>query len=144
MTWFLCVYPPHPHMPVDIQDNIGDYSSFICASDLKAENRLARNRNIGEKVICQWQPEGRKAPYPKPSELMAKRSLTTRQRMDVIHGTCFLSYLLMQSMKTSPAAVVGDEGILHQVIHSMSFGRPSRKELIDTLRHYEQLVPGYA
>lgn len=130
-------------MPVDIEDNIGDYSSFIRATDLKAANRLARNRGIGEKVICQWQPEGRKVPYLKPSELLAKRSMTAKQRMDVIHGTCWLSYLLMQSMKVAPAATVGDEGILHQVIHSMSSGRPSRKALIDTLRHYEQLVPGY-
>lgn len=141
MPWFLCVYPPKPHMPVDIHDNIGDYSSFIKAVDKKAANRLARNRNLGEKVICLWGGKG--APYQRPSEILSKRTMTPKQRMSVIHGTCWLSYLLMQSMKTPPADTVGDEGILHQVIHYFSFSGARKQALIDTLRHYEQLVPGY-
>lgn len=131
-------------MPVDLVENIGDYSSFIRAPDRRAADRLARNRGIGEKVICEWAPEGRKAPYLKPSELMAKRALTARQRLELIHGVTWLSYILMQSMKTPPSIVLGDEGIVHQVIHCMISGRPLRSSLVATLQHFEQLAPGYA
>lgn len=129
-------------MPVDAENEVGDYSSFIRARDMKQARKLALQRGLGERVLCLW--GGKRAPYVRPSELLAKRSLTPKQRMDVIHGTCWLSYLLMQSMKTPPADTVGDEGILHQVIHYMSSGQPRKQGLIDSLRHYEHLVPGYA
>lgn len=143
MPWYMCVYPAWPHMPTDPGNMVGDYSSFIRAKNLKQAEKLAAQRGLGERVICKWSPDGRKAPYPLPSDLLRKRSLSPKQRMDIIHGTCFLSYLLMQSAKAPPSGILGDEGLLHQVIHSMSFGRPSRKQLIETMIYFERQVPGY-
>lgn len=147
MRWYHCHYPPRPEHAnprVDKRDEgIGSYSSFIRANSVKNARILARRRNIGEIVDGRWGTTKSKTPYPLTSKMLLKSRLSKSQALDVIHSATFLSYLLMQSHSAPACDIVGDEGLLHQVIHSLCFGSPSRKDMAATLKYFEGRVPGY-
>jgi hypothetical protein len=147
MSWFICHYPPRPSFtamrnPGD-DDLVGDYASFIWANSEKHAAVLARRRNIGEVVDGKWGSR-RSKPYRLPSELLLGRRIDKKKALDAVHSTAFLCYLLMQSHEdVPPCDIVGDEGLLHQVIHSLSLGWPRRKDMAATLKYFELGVPGY-
>lgn len=140
MAWFLCNYPAWPKEP-SLKAPIGNYSSFIWARNLQEAKRLAKRRRIGERVM--WERGNRGQPYIPPSKQMRKRHLTPKQRLNVIHAVCFLSYLASRAMKMGPEDTMGDEGFLHQTVHSLSIGFPRRRQMIAYLEEIERRVPGY-
>lgn len=146
MKWFIAEYRAWPRGFV-VDSPISTYTSFILARDLAHAKRLAKARNIGETLLGEGLRYSRsKAPYRPPSVLLRKRRLTQALRLDVIHATCFLSFLLMRVKGVKGAgvhAILGDEGIMHQVIHTLSFGFPRRKAVITALEGCERMVPGY-
>lgn len=143
MPWFMCEYLAFPDDKVLRNCSIDNYSSFIFAKNRAHADALAIKRNMGEKVICRWVRRGRVSPYELPSAQLLKRSLTPTRKFNIIHGVCFMGYILLRSKRADAAHVLGDEGVLHQVIHGMQFGYPYRHELADRVRHYERLTPGY-
>ncbi len=143
MPWFMCEYSAYPKDKVRQRAEIGNYSSFIWANDRAHADALAAKRRLGEKVLCRWNKRGRNVPYEPPSTMLMKRRLTPTQRIGVIHGVCFLGYILLRSYRAPVEGVLGDMWILHQVIHGMQFGFPPRKKLAEMVRHYERMAPGY-
>ncbi len=146
--WYICHYPARPehyfnwNATQDGDDLVGSYSSFILANSEKHARALAKQRNIGEHVDGVLGAR-KSRPYPLASELLAKRRLTPSGKIDVLHATTFLSYLLMQSHSAPPCDILGDEGLLHQVIHTIAFGSPKRTDMVAVLRYFEKMVPGY-
>lgn len=148
MPWYMTKYPAWPDQPKAGKDElVGYYSSFVFARGMDEAKRIVKARNIGEVIEGLW--GGRvgkprlKNPHERPSDQLRRRKLTPRQRIDVIHNVCFLSYILQRSTGAPAQAILGDEGLLHQTVHCLQHGNPPRRALIDSLRHFERLVPGY-
>ncbi len=141
MPWFICQYTAWPTDMLS-DDPVGDYSSFIYARSMRDANKIARIRRLNELVLCKWSRSNR-SPYRRPSDQLRRRKLSHKQRFDIIHGLTFLSYILLRSRRAPPEQLVGDEGILHQAIHSLAYGYPSRRGLIPIIRAFEIRAPGY-
>lgn len=142
--WFLTEYEPFPVDPVKMPDNtgVGKYSAFIWAPDWRGAERLAARRRIGEIVIGASARKASAAPYRLPS-MMLKAKMTPKQKMQFLHGVCFLSFLAQRALGVSAFDILGDRGLMHEAIHAMEHGRPARKELAQALATVERKIPGY-
>jgi hypothetical protein len=142
MPWYMTQYPPIPTMPnSDGATVIGYFGTYLHARHRAEAESFVLARNIGEQIIG---PSGAKTrPEPALSDLLRKRRLTPRDKLHVMHAATFLAYLVMQSLATPPHEVVGDEGFLHHVVHTMLYGTPTREHVIATVRYFERRVPGY-
>lgn len=81
------------------------FSSHIYANSFEEAELLSRNRNIGEVV------EGR-------TDFESKECLINLQDLqDLIHYTCFLSFIASSANLISINDVLGDLGVLHELIH---------------------------
>jgi hypothetical protein len=144
MPWFLTQYPPIPTQPnSDGETVIGYFGTHIWARHMEEAKAFALARNIGEIIIGRSYTSPKSRPHPLPSEMLRKRRLTPRQRIEVLHAVSFLAYLCVQSLGTPAHETVGDEGFVHETIHSLLSGTPQRAQMIATLEHYENRVPGY-
>lgn len=141
MPWYMTQYPPVPTMPNGPDLPIEYFGTYIYAHKLDAAKSFARMRNIGE-IVLGVSGEKRR-PEPTVTDLMRRRRMTPRQRLEVVHAATFLGYLAMQSLGTPAHEVIGDEGFIHEVIHALLNGRPKRATVLTTLAHFEQRVPGY-
>lgn len=141
--WWTTVYPARPawrHEALSPETVVGDYASHIWASGKGHAEKLARRRNIGERVTGgNW----RKRPHQLPSQLLRGNRLTKRRALDAIHSLCFMGYLLMRATGAKAEDVLGDEGLLHMGIHALSFGWPGRRRLADALEYFENRIPGF-
>lgn len=82
-------------------------------------------------------------PYALPSQMLRRNTLNKNQALDAVHAVCFMSYLLMRSTGAKAEDVLGDEGLLHMAIHSLTFGWPGRRRLADGIEYFERMIPGY-
>jgi hypothetical protein len=141
--WYTTVYPARPawkHEGLSPETVVGDYSSHIWASSRAHAQKLVKRRNIGERLTGgTW----RKRPHPHTSELLRRNRLTKKQALDVVHSVCFLAYLLARATGAKHEDLLGDEGLVHMTIHSVSFGWPRRRVLAGALVAFERMVPGY-
>ena len=143
MPWFLAEYEPHPVSPIKLDDTgVGKYSSYLWARDWNDAKRIAKQRRVGEIVVGLISIKASGAPYMKPS-LMLKKGMSSKQKLDFVHATCWLSFLAQASIGLSVFDVVGDAGILHEAIHTASHGRPNHREMKEMLKSIERKVPGY-
>jgi hypothetical protein len=121
----------------------GDYTSFVWARNKYAAGLICHRRGIGESVFG---PSGKKA-LPRPerrlSDMLRKRKLSPRDRIGIIHAAAFLSGIWATANNRPAWDVLGDEGILHTIIHSLANGSPTRARVIDRVRAMEQQIPGY-
>lgn len=142
--WYTTTYSARPRRQgkrlLSPEIVVGDYASHIWASSRPHAEKLAKQRNIGERVTGgTW----RKRQYRYASELLRRPRLNKKQALDAVHAVCFLSYLLMRSSGAKAEDILGDEGLLHMAIHSVSFGWPGRRKLAAGLEYFERQVPGY-
>ena len=89
-----------------------------------------------------WQKRANPMPYMPPSQMLKIR-MTHKRKLEFLHASVFLSFLISRSMGAPIHGILGDEGIVHQCCHAMEIGWPSRKSLSSTLNHFEKLIPGY-
>lgn len=152
MHWYAFRYPPRPsgekmtpqRAKIAYGDSvIGLYASYIYANSRKHAQELALLRNIDE-IMWEGFPATRKDPYLFASKLLLKRTLSVKDKLDIIHSVTFLSYLLMQSCFAPPCDIIGDEGLLHQTIHCLCFGSPERRAMAVVVEYFERKVPGYS
>ena len=140
MPWYATEYEPWPVEPIQVETPVGKYGSFIWASNEREARAFAKRRRIGETVTHVASRTRR--PEPLPSELI-RRSMSPAQKLNFVHSVTFLSFLLAQSIGAPPHGLLGDEGLLHQAIHSMSIGWPRREPLRAIVRNFESRVPGF-
>lgn len=141
MPWYLCEYHAHPQWSATGKGEPGAYSSELWARGQRDANRVARIRGLGEKVLSM----GRGCPtfHAYPSELILRRNDTRAKALEVVHAATFLAYVCMQAKLLLPYDVVGDEGIVHQTIHALANGSPTKRYVSIMLRHWEQRCPGW-
>lgn len=140
MPWYYSTYQPRIDLPEE--KRFGKFESAIHADSVEEARDYADLRNIGERLE-DVRPFN-KHPYQPPSEMLIREGeLDRAEVLRAIHATTFLSYLLMQSKQLHPAQIVGDQGLLHEVVHHLELGDPKRHEIVEMLREHERLVPGY-
>lgn len=119
------------------------YGSSVWAPSRRTALKRCVERRLGEKLDGPIWADSR-APYPRPSTMMRQRGrLTIATRMRIVHATTFLCYLLHCSHQTAAYQTLGDDGVLHSLIHSLSLGYPHRAKMVRRLRLLEEMVPGY-
>ena len=89
------------------------YGSYILGTKISALKRAVKKRGLGEtidskvmEITCLF-PD-----YSKMPLRAVKNKLP-----ELIHASCFLSHIAINSKNISVNKVLGDEGILHQLAH---------------------------
>lgn len=92
------------------------YGSYILGNDIAAIKRAAAKRGLGEtidSVIMNIEIS-----FPDYGKMSLKQIKGNIQ--EIIHSTCFLSHIALNSNNIRVADVVGDEGILHLLSHCLN------------------------
>lgn len=121
------------------------YGADIMAYTLKEAERVAGERNIGETVIGNgaqsYDGYGRRISIeelnPDFKKLNDYEFLIELPR--IIHSACFLSYIAFKSGKISIEELIGDNGILHELIHLLNGSHVTKREIRRTRGKYEHL-----
>ena len=146
MPWYATHYDPALGKPVAEPGypQAGEYGSFVWArSRFEAESRCKR-RGIGETLQRgTHQKKALPRPEPRASDLLRPRKMTPRQRIQAIHAATFVLGIWATANARPPWDVLGDEGVLHQIIHGLGLGIVRRSDLIDRMRVVEREIPGY-
>lgn len=145
MPWFLTHYAGAPGARVARpgMDSIGEYGSFVWARTWREAETLCLRRGIGEHVVGRSGRRAAHRPEPRPSDLLRKRRLGPAERLGVVHAVCFLAGIWATSRNLPAWAVTADQAVLHDTIHCLSLGRPTRAEMIERLRVVEAETPGF-
>lgn len=94
-----------------------EFSSFIVAKDWHEAEFRARERGIGETIVGQSDI----------SDIESYSDVTDIGSL--LHWVCFLSFIALESGKATPLQILGDRGVLHELVHfqSGSFDETTRK-----------------
>ena len=126
-------------------------SVFRCSP--KDVNEVISQRNIGECSYRDW--KGKAVPsvtrkgvgyrmFEKLSDRLESREL--QPEAEDIHASCYFGYIALQSGSATPEDLLGDKGIIHELVHNMLYpGDPAVseiKELIKKVKSIEDKIPG--
>lgn len=150
MQWYMTEYAADctivPRRDRQSKDHIGRFGGWIHARDQRHARRLAEKRRLGERVVGR---AGRTQPYDYPSDVVRKSRRLPSKKIEAIHAVCFLCFVAVRSGVVHVVDVLGDQGLLHDTIHLMEFGRTTNplivdpKKLIAKIREIERATPGF-
>lgn len=111
------------------------YGSYILGDNITAIRTAIKKRGLGEKmdsVIMDIEPT-----FPDYGKMSLKE--IKNKIPEIIHSTCFLSQIAINSNNIKVADVIGDEGILHLLSHSINSSNKKKsltciRDLIRDLR----------
>lgn len=112
---------------------VGDeeYQSHIFARSWEEAVQTAEVRGLGERILG----IGEVAPHHPIPEDLASRA----------HYVCFLSMIALRAKTVNPDSVLGDRGLLHEIIHAIcGVGDMDQSTFESQIRSLERLVPGYS
>lgn len=141
--WYMTSYTAQADELVPAYDvtPVGAYGGYVWARSRRSAQRVIRQRNLRERIIdavpCP------RPPYERPSELLSRRS---PPKLRVLHGAMYLGWIASRAQVTTGTTLIGDRGILHELVHLFSLGHPPKglkRELIERLRRLELATPGY-
>ncbi len=114
------------------------YSAFIYAQDRQKAELIAVLRNIGEIVVDQTVQIPRDQ-QPSPAEHYRERKLAR-----AAHGITFYSWIAAKAGVLSTDGILGDVGVLHEVLHEMEFPEQIgyREGVYQQIKDLEKIVPG--
>lgn len=145
MPWYLTHYnatrgkdvvkPGEPH--------VGEYGTYVWARNQKQAETICAQRGLGERVAQRWQARALPRPEPRPSDLLRKRRMSARERLQVLHAATFTIGLWATARCQHPWDVLGDEGVLHSLLHAITLRGVPHKPMIERLRVMEREIPGY-
>lgn len=115
------------------------YGSGFFARDDDA-NRVRRLRGIGE----QLQSRGGRAcriNHPRLTELAGRTDAKLERNLpQILHGAVFASWIAVRSGRLDTDDVLGDLGVIHELIHRLRFGRPWANGSDDGGNTHERLL----
>lgn len=118
-----------------------DMSAYIYADTVEQANDFIVARKLDE--VLYEEVTHNVVPYIPPSIQLEKDITTKEQFAELMHAVCWLSFLWAKSKPTvSLTNLVGDDGILHDVIHCIHLQYP-KDRVIKMLQQIEQSIPGY-
>lgn len=102
------------------------FGGDIWATDWAHAKRLARKRKIGEKVIGKgMRTGGLKRP---------------RTRLEKLHEATYLSWIGMEMGKLTPQEVLGDKGLIHEMVHNLNGMKINTEK---RFRELQRMIPGH-
>ncbi len=68
--------------------------------------------------------------------------------LDTLHMACFVGFLALKANAASVEDVLGDCGLIHEIVHNMAFGEgepciAGRRQIVRMARRIEQAIPGH-
>lgn len=93
----------------DYAEGTGTYGSYIEADNLGHARALAAQRGLNERVM------GRIEAPAIPHRL--RQSIRDGQWLDAIHEACFLGFVGLMSGALTPRELLGDHGLIHELVH---------------------------
>ena len=105
------------------------FSFHVYANNYLEAKEIAEKRKIGE-IICGETNE------------KTNKELSNK---DILHEICFLSYICLKSGIVDVEKILGDYGLLHEIIHDLS---PKIKinidaQVIERVNWLRTITPGY-
>ncbi len=138
------LYPANYRLD-DVEGSTHLYPSLVRATPDTLHAVLSA-RGIGEQ--CESAPL-RKGIRPR----YAERSLTAQLMEDgatlhTLHMACFVGFLALKANAASIEDVLGDCGLIHEIVHNMTFGKgepciADRHQLVQMAHRIEQAIPGH-
>lgn len=106
------------------------YASHVYADSYAHAQQLCWKRNISEVIVGHIEEPER------------KKELT---EAEVLHESCFLSYICLKAGLITLEEVLGDGGIVHELSHTMvhNDNAHSIEELLVRVAWLRKLTPGY-
>ena len=109
-------------------------------------DEIVEARNMGE-VRERYDPRPTTKPPPEKSlaDLIEDGGFT----VDALHMACFVSFMALKSGAATVESVLGDCGLIHEIVHNMAFGEgrepvvATRGEVARMAREIERAIPGY-
>jgi hypothetical protein len=121
--------------------NGNKYSSYILGDNIRQIKHLLDLRGINEKIESKIQSINTIEDYSILSDSLFLENLPA-----ITHLACYLSFIALKSKMISIEDIVGDEGIVHQLVHLMtdSIQRDTvtLKRIKTDLRNLQKLAPG--
>lgn len=119
--------------------SIGQFTSFLYATPETLQDVVQR-RALGED---EYYPLSR-PPREKPLWFLIERDGVTLKNL---HHACFISFLALKSNACSVDVILGDKGLIHEMVHHLHTPNeplnPSKKELAEMARSIEEAIPGH-
>lgn len=91
------------------------YATYVIGESETAIQDAILKRNLGETIESQIQQI---QTLPDIQCIVANGFLENLPK--VLHMACFLSYIALKARTMEPESIVGDEGIVHELIHLMT------------------------
>lgn len=115
--------------------NNNTYGSYIYAKSLSDAEMLAEKRNIGETVygVAGIVKDGYGRTVPEDLINPDFRDLNDYEFLHnlpaVIHSACFMGFIAASSGVFTVAELLGDEGVVHELVHLMNGSRLSTRNI---------------
>lgn len=145
MPWYATHYDAALGKPVARPGfpQVGEYGSFVWAASPSAATAYCKRRGIGESITRREQKRALPRPEPRVSDLLRRRRMTPRQKIQTVHAAAFVLGIWATANSRPAWDVLGDEGPLHQILHGLAWGGAKRRDLIERMRVIEREIPGY-
>ena len=124
-------------------DSGGCYGGEIEARTIAGAERLALQRGLNERVIGMGADA--KPRTQGIAELVLKPRRKPKDLLDALHEACFLGFVGLQSGTLTARELLGDGGLVHELVHKMSgHTTPDLDARIAKMaREFECRVPGW-
>lgn len=117
------------------------YGAYLYARSWPHAEKVAKARGMGE--VIGGVVRMRKFDHECPSTLLNGLNKTEAAKLRTLHAISFLGYIAVQSEAAEPWEILGDKGLLHEVVHLFSFGGIKKARLVEKCREIERRVPGF-
>ncbi len=112
------------------------YGTHIYADSIYEAREIAKRRNIGEKELWKQGVVTNGYGQKMNMEIMNPdfRNLSNYEFLnklpEIIHSACFMGFILSKQGKAKTEDLIGDGGIIHELIHLLQSGTENPREFI--------------
>lgn len=107
-----------------------EYASYVLGDNMDDIQQKIALRGLNEYIESSLQEI--EAPIQRYSEL-GHESFVERIA-EITHWACFMSWIAVNAKRTNPDSVLGDKGVLHELIHLMSNSSENTESNVSYLR----------
>lgn len=139
--WYITTYPAHCRIP---RLGTGAYgSNNLYASSLRDAYRIIAARGVGE--IIDFGPVKKPMGHPNIPKMITRRVAWLK----VLHASCYMGWHAMRAEVVTPDELLGDGGLIHEIIHAMcgitdaESAQDRRLRLADLAFDIETRIPGW-
>lgn len=123
----------------------GKYGSHIYAKSYKQAEQIAMDRNIGEKVVgvSSGAVDGYNRKVPEDISNPDFKDLSDFEFLhalpQILHSACFLSFIAVSSNQSTLQSLIGDEGVIHELIHLLNGSNVNMRSIAKARKLFREL-----